>query len=166
MHNGEFNILEFLGTSVDPSASTTSFRLFVWRQNLKYFLNFDALHMLFGWPDFAYLIDIQGTESSVIKELEDYGLVGFAFALLVKIVAARNLWRVSKLAAVAAIGYYVLAIVQPIFTTLGTCVLFWVLVLTAACYPELLKPREGWSSGLESFFARSRRGSGTSLGAA
>jgi hypothetical protein len=72
----EFNIAEFLGTAFDPSASTTSFRFFVWEQNLSYFLNFDAPHMLFGWPNFAYQVDIQGTESSVIKELQDYGIVG------------------------------------------------------------------------------------------
>ena len=166
MQDQKFNILKFLGTSVDPSASTTSFRLFVWTQNLRYFFNFDAFHMLFGWPHFAYQIDIQGTESSVIKELEDYGLVGFVFALFIKFFAARNLWKVSRLAAVAAIGYYVLAIVQPIFTTLGTCALFWLLVLTAACSPELLRPQEDWSARIGSFFTRIRGSRGSSFGAA
>ena len=139
---GQFSVAEFLGTTFDPSASTTSYRFFVWKQNLIFFLNFDFVHMLFGWPHFAYQIDIQGTESSVINELQDYGIIGFTVAMILKVFAARRLWMVSRIMTIAAIGYYVLAALQPIFTTLGTCVLFWLFVVVATTDPERLKPRE------------------------
>jgi hypothetical protein len=76
---------------------------------------------------------------------------------MIKFFAARSLWAASRNATIAAVGYYVLAAVQPTFTTLGTGVLFWLFILVAASAPETLKPNGDVQARLASFFSWARR---------
>ncbi len=138
------DIAEYVGRAVDLNVNSTADRIASWDRGFQEFARFSPFHMIFGDPNFTYRVpalEDRGLESSIQKELQDYGIVGFLIALAIKLAVCLKLWRSNIKMAIGFAGYCALAAVSPIFTPLGFNVLFWLFMLqTLASHPNGYTP--------------------------
>jgi hypothetical protein len=126
------NLVEYLLRAADPAVPSTADRIASIRDGLQNFLAFSPFHIAFGDPNFSYRMPAyldRGIESSIEKELQDYGILGFLLAVGVKLATLVSLARRSPKLAIGFAGYLTIASVSPVFTPLGFDVLLWLFML-------------------------------------
>ncbi|QOZ52019.1 hypothetical protein XH90_12075 [Bradyrhizobium sp. CCBAU 53338] len=130
---------DYLSIVVDPKVSSTRDRIISWEKGILDFSQFSAFHIVFGDPNFAYRVPDymdRGVESSILKEVQDYGLIGTLIATVAKVLTFFALWRRSLKMAIGFAAYCAIAAVSPVYVPLGANVFLW-LFMMGAITPDL-----------------------------
>ncbi|OKO72695.1 hypothetical protein AC629_37625 [Bradyrhizobium sp. NAS80.1] len=124
---------DYLSIVVDPKVSSTRDRIASWEKGISDFSKFSTFHVAFGDPNFAYRVPDymdRGVESSILKELQDYGLIGALIATTAKLLTFFALWRRSLKMAIGFAAYCAIAAVSPVYVPLGADVLLWLFMMS------------------------------------